>query len=112
MSQYTYAPLADSQIRFLRIQRHAATLQLVCDLERVVVPFGDGYTALSYTWGDLTPTRSVLIEGRNHDVPQNLFDFFFKPTSSLIPGDHHPMGIFGLIKYVSISSIMMSGASK
>lgn len=76
MSQYTYAPLADSQIRFLRIQRHAATLQLVCDLERVVVPFGDGYTALSYTWGDLTPTRSVLIEGRNHDVPQNLFDFF------------------------------------
>ncbi|KAH8636221.1 hypothetical protein IG631_08056 [Alternaria alternata] len=111
MSQYTYAPLADSQIRFLRIQRHAATLEPVCDLEQVVVPFGDGYTALSYTWGDLTPTRGVLIEGRNHNVSLT-FSIFFNPTSSRIPGTHHPIGIFGLIKYVSISSIMMSGASK
>ncbi|CAG5140183.1 uncharacterized protein ALTATR162_LOCUS653 [Alternaria atra] len=76
MSHYTYAPLADSQIRFLRVRRHPATLQLLCNLEPAIVPFGEGYTALSYTWGDLAPTHSVLIEGRIHSVPQNLFDFF------------------------------------
>jgi hypothetical protein len=33
------------------------------------------YTALSYTWGDPMPKHSILINGKRHRVPQNLFDF-------------------------------------
>jgi hypothetical protein len=38
--------------------------------------FPPRHRSIPDTWGDCTPTRSVLIEGRTHNVPQNLYDFF------------------------------------
>jgi len=39
------------------------------------------YTALSYTWGEPTPTRSVAVDGADLEVRQNLFDFLHAYTT-------------------------------
>ncbi|KAF2200987.1 HET-domain-containing protein, partial [Delitschia confertaspora ATCC 74209] len=36
------------------------------------------YTALSYTWGDATRTRQVILEGKIFEIRQNLWQFLYQ----------------------------------
>ncbi|KAF6803262.1 heterokaryon incompatibility protein [Colletotrichum sojae] len=72
-----YAPLPDpnSYIRLLRIQSVEATLpeaaQIRCVLEIVAIDQAPPYNAISYTWGPLTPTQSIFVDGQLCDVREN-----------------------------------------
>jgi hypothetical protein len=82
-SVYQYEALTppNGHIRLLReIRSNPHTSQPDCVLEPVDLlhlqtPDYD-YTALSYTWGDPTPNRTIFLNGECHHVPQNLFEFF------------------------------------
>lgn len=77
---YTTVPIEDDEIRVLYIPRrtwnplaggliqgllHAVPLEKATDYE---------YEALSYTWGDKNPRRPIRINGRRHDINQNLYE--------------------------------------
>ena len=71
---FQYSPLEDptGQIRLLRIRRAFELSQkLSCKLrthDRAAAP---RYNAISYTWGDPTPTRAIYVNGYTLMVRQN-----------------------------------------
>ena len=77
MSKYTYQSLdkPESEFRLLRISKDPRTCRPQCSLRKYRLTTCPEYTALSYTWGEPTPTRSVAVDGANIEVRQNLFDF-------------------------------------
>jgi hypothetical protein len=76
---YDSAPLSfgiNTNFRVLEIERHLSKDSLIaCKLQVVSMEKSPIYTALSYTWGDPTQTRAILLNGRPITVRQNLWDF-------------------------------------
>lgn len=83
------------EIRVLRIQpRQTFRQPIACELKHIVLPDDsttkghDGlssvFTTLSYTWGkpSTVAPRSVLINGQNFQVRQNLHDFLDRASRS------------------------------
>tara|TARA_R110002003_G_scaffold1184_13_gene22693 strand:+ start:2046 stop:2846 length:801 start_codon:yes stop_codon:yes gene_type:complete len=76
MSPYEYEPFAYSNwVRYLEVGRSTAESPFTFHIDQFVVGWRIHYTALSYTWGDSTPTRSIAIGADELQVGQNLFDF-------------------------------------
>ncbi|KAH9825670.1 HET-domain-containing protein [Teratosphaeria destructans] len=75
-SSYTYTEtLAESEIRILKVLPGAFGTPICCDLiivtsQHLSMP----YTALSYTWGDPTLDKTILMNGKSHAVTTNLYD--------------------------------------
>jgi len=77
MPKYTYQPLDKpaSEFRLLQISKDPLTHQPQCTLQKYSLTDCPAYTALSYTWGEPTPTHSVAVDRSDLEVRQNLFDF-------------------------------------
>jgi len=77
MPKYTHQPLDDpaSEFRLLQISKDPVTQQPQCTLQKYSLTDCPDYIALSYTWGEPTPTRSVAVNGANIEARQNLFNF-------------------------------------
>jgi len=83
--QYIYQPLDKPTLEFrlLQISKHPRTHQPQCSLRKYKLATCPEYTALSYTWGDSTPNRSVTVDGANLKVRKNLFDFLHAYTTEV-----------------------------
>lgn len=86
LTPFKHAPLTNpgSSIRLLR---HIPGSELNFELSEFSLPSHSGrgssprekveppsYWALSYTWGDATPTHAVNVNGQSYEVRQNLYD--------------------------------------
>jgi Heterokaryon incompatibility protein (HET) len=58
------------------------------------------YVAISYTWGDPTPTNEMLIDNKRFGVTKNVVDLLSSLTASIL---------CGLMPSVSIRTIIKSG---
>lgn len=76
MSALQHIPLDRStrQIRLLSfLEIDAATLLIRCRLDTYNLNQCPQFVALSYTWGDLHPSRAILLNGEVFPVGQNLY---------------------------------------
>lgn len=73
---FRYNPLDLSQdaIRLIRLLSGSNQDTIACDLLEVLLGDTEGvpYTALSYTWGDYSDTRSIYLNGVRFNVTRNL----------------------------------------
>ena len=71
--QYCYAPLAsDSVTRFVKLLPGKSADELKCRLIECAVSNAPPYRALSYAWGDLTPSRRINCNQSYIPVTENL----------------------------------------
>ncbi|KAL0942992.1 heterokaryon incompatibility protein [Colletotrichum truncatum] len=73
---FTYQPLQNTRrdIRLLEIDFHdAAADRIKCSIIHDTLDDDPQFTALSYVWGDAAQPRSILLEGQEVSVTQNLF---------------------------------------
>lgn len=74
---FIYLPLSPTrkEIRVVQIKSiHKRTGIVSCNLETIEL-VDNTYSALSYTWGEPTPTHTILLNGQRCEVRQNLYDF-------------------------------------
>ena len=66
-SPLSYIPLGNmSNTRIVQIDPGSGSQRIVCHLKEIVVTEGcDEYDALSYTWGDLKKTKSIICNGQD-----------------------------------------------
>ena len=71
---YKYTPLNESstEIRLLTIQPGPWRVDIPCTLHHDFLEEGLVYEALSYTWGDLTITRPIILNGTSFEITANL----------------------------------------
>ncbi|KAF2032104.1 HET-domain-containing protein [Setomelanomma holmii] len=84
---YTYQPLDRSKRQFRLFILHlvqekakndastSSCLAVHCDLTIHNIDSAPPYIALSYVWGDTSPTQVIHVNGQQFVVRQNLFDF-------------------------------------
>ncbi|KAF1970362.1 HET-domain-containing protein, partial [Bimuria novae-zelandiae CBS 107.79] len=74
----------NNYIRLIKVLPGAPNTMISCIFKSVNLddPWDYTYTALSYTWGDPTPTREILLDGRNFIVRSNLWDFLYQSRDS------------------------------
>ncbi|KAK5110892.1 hypothetical protein LTR85_000702 [Meristemomyces frigidus] len=77
--QFSWPPLGEGEIRLIRIPLTAAYHGIFdCGLEVITADEIDSkkyaYQALSYAWGDTTPTRKIICNGQPLWIHQNLYD--------------------------------------
>jgi len=74
-SQQSLYALSNSrhEIRLLHIQPGPWSFPILCSLQTVSLDTSPTYQALSYTWGDPTPTRFILVEDVVLEVRINLY---------------------------------------
>ncbi|KPI39100.1 uncharacterized protein AB675_4662 [Cyphellophora attinorum] len=80
---FKHQPLetASKSIRVLKILPRRQQLSLIeCTIEHVAL-CDKTYVCLSYMWGDISPTREILLNGRRMIVRQNLWSFLDKVSS-------------------------------
>ena len=70
---FQYHPLVGNDIRFIRVDPGRLGSPIECHLHHVPLTQDVEYIALSYSWGDINPQRSITLNGRNFDVGPNLF---------------------------------------
>jgi hypothetical protein len=73
---YQYSPLEESkgEIRLLDLYSGDSDDDINCSIRHVTLASTPEYTALSYTWGDLTIRKAILVGGQTLEVTVNLFD--------------------------------------
>jgi len=71
---YTNFSTIRDGIRLLDLQPGSSDDQICCSLRQVSLRGDLKYTALSYTWGDPTETRLILLNGYLFTVTVNLKD--------------------------------------
>jgi hypothetical protein len=76
-SQFSHPPLdlESRQIRLLQILYDDSQGSISCCLKTYNSVDANEYVALSYTWGCDHPTYSIMINGDEFSVRQNLWDF-------------------------------------
>ncbi|KAI2620942.1 heterokaryon incompatibility protein-domain-containing protein [Hypomontagnella submonticulosa] len=84
-----YQELVGSDIRLLRIHAGDVDAEIQCDLLHLQLDARPDYFALSYVWGDVSKKISILVNGQQFDVGENLYDalrhlrqFYVQPDSS------------------------------
>jgi hypothetical protein len=89
LKTYVYTPLgaASDDFRLLRLLPGQDGDTIECELEIYsLASQEDKYTALSYTWGDVTPASCIVINGQKHSVRPNLFNFLqtYRSTNTIL----------------------------
>jgi hypothetical protein len=79
--RYAYGTLGASQIRLLRMSRRLPFAELQCELIHTTFDEGPDYTAISYTWGDATPTHEILIDGCRAAISSSVYDILHHQRS-------------------------------
>ena len=71
---FKYRPLdsASKQIRVLKLRFESEVEDIECHLEHVSLKDNPEFTALSYVWGDVTDTRTILLHHVPFPVTKNL----------------------------------------
>ena len=74
MAQFRYKPLGGSgrSIRILTLQPNSWNTLIECDIHDASLDDSVYYEALSYTWGDNTIPRRILLNGLEHHITPNL----------------------------------------
>ncbi len=74
MAQFRYKPLSGSgrSIRILTLNPNSWDTLIECDIRDVSLDDIVPYEALSYTWGDNTTPRRILLNGLEHHITPNL----------------------------------------
>lgn len=78
VTEYKHRPLPDkSWIRLIKIHPHVEDNHLSCALQHFITPSKTcpDYVALSYLWGDPTPTHTIYINGLPRKIHTNLWLF-------------------------------------
>ncbi|KAK3704889.1 hypothetical protein LTR37_013580 [Vermiconidia calcicola] len=91
---FVYSPLKDAT-REIRVAHLAADLAVTpdgvqvpqCTLEHLDLEPPSEYLALSYAWGDAADTTTILLDGTQKQVTQNLASFLLQASSSLRGSD-------------------------
>jgi len=83
MPKYSYVPLDKwaGGFRLLQIRKDPHTHQPQYTLQNFSLINCPDFIALSYTWGNPTPTVSVEVDWEHLEVRQNLFDFLHACTT-------------------------------
>src|ERR1700761_7326922 len=94
----SYEPLPDPRkfIRLLQIQPGQEDDEIVCELHAFKVDEAPEYVAISYTWGDSTPTRIVTINGEAINVRMNCYDALWQAR-------HHNLSSYHWLDAISIN---------
>lgn len=74
---YQYSPLAQQQLRLLRPIRSRDYDDLHFEIKHVSRKSSRRYTALSYTWGNQEPTKTIRLNGRLFHVRPNLLSCLY-----------------------------------
>ncbi|KAF1986983.1 hypothetical protein K402DRAFT_354404, partial [Aulographum hederae CBS 113979] len=61
------------EIRILAIHPGDFNDKFECHLQTVSLDNDPRYEALSYTWGGQSPSRSIILDGHNFEVTENLY---------------------------------------
>lgn len=94
MSSYEYRPLADAELRCLRIVHGDDTKNVTIELKHFKLEnMVDKYLALSYVWGEAAPVHEISIaseesgQGLTLLVRQNCYEFLrhWRGTSQGVP---------------------------
>lgn len=74
---YEHEPLnnKDNQIRLLRFDSGSPDHNINCHLYTFDIAHAPPYVAFSYTWGSVSPTARVNIDGKTLKIRQNLCNF-------------------------------------
>lgn len=78
---FVYSALdhATEQIRVLRIQPGKSKERIICTIQHVsLLAMDSQYNCLSYTWGDDLNTRTILVNGKELKVRENLYNFLLR----------------------------------
>jgi hypothetical protein len=80
---YVYKDLDGGRktIRLLKIQRWRHNQEIQCQLEEVPLENLPFYEAASYVWGDPSPTKSILVDGRRLAITKSAYDIIQKRRS-------------------------------
>jgi hypothetical protein len=71
---HVYRDLQDfNQIRLLHLQPRSGSEKIECTIELAKFSKKPEYEALSYMWGPANPLHSILIDGANFEVRENLW---------------------------------------
>jgi hypothetical protein len=80
---FTYRPLAhDDSIRLLEIEVGTPDQVIKCHLNYTTLSQKPNYHALSYTWGPVSPTFNILIDGENFEIRENLHSALLRLRST------------------------------
>ncbi|KAF5000622.1 hypothetical protein FDECE_11159 [Fusarium decemcellulare] len=82
-SPYRTLDFSSRQIRLLELLPTTADNDIVCGFRYVELSGCHPYTALSYTWGDETACREIMIDGNQIMIRENLWSFLRMQSSRL-----------------------------
>jgi hypothetical protein len=72
---YAYIPLVDMDIRLIRLRASLDETSMI-EVDLMHVPLESagelGYTALSYTWGSIDTSATILVVGKRFEVGSNV----------------------------------------
>jgi hypothetical protein len=72
---FEYHDLEDPQTEIRLIKIHTQGKSISIRLEHFDLDNAPDYSALSYTWGNATPTREITVNRRQMSIRQNLYKF-------------------------------------
>lgn len=75
MQALRYNPLEGPNIRLITIDPAIQDGKLELTMEQVPLTDGLDFHVLSYVWGDPTNKKTIIVNGQQLDVTQNLYDF-------------------------------------
>jgi hypothetical protein len=67
--------LPENHVRLVRILPGYTDELVLCEIRIFSFPISSGYTAISYAWGPPVAEHAVVLDGRRHLVPKNLWHF-------------------------------------
>lgn len=76
--QHRPLDLTKHQIRLLRLKPWLNPPGLIsCEIQIFDLQTFPSYTAISYAWGPLRPVLPIILNGKQFQVPENIWDFFY-----------------------------------
>jgi hypothetical protein len=81
-TSFKYSPLNGSEIRIVALHPGTGSDQISCVIQNIDLNLSPKYRALSYTWGDPTPTHEILLNGQPFIVTDNLHSTFMHLRNS------------------------------
>jgi hypothetical protein len=82
-SKYQYKPLNQQEIRLIRIEPCANNANVIqCSLLHVELARTSSYAALSYCWGSAAQSHSILLDGIQIPITENLYHALYRLRAS------------------------------
>lgn len=73
--KYNHLDKSKRMIRLIRLSEDQKGAEVCLDICTVDLDSRPEYTALSYTWGPISPVREIRLNGQSFMVRENLFEF-------------------------------------